>query len=129
MTTSIKQRLSLAERQGWPALSPHVTFGELLAVLDIEHERKATRIITNGFDMPHVYRGNRLDIAFEPRARVPLAEMREVAHSARHRTLPRLGGGSGQIMGWGLVWLAQWSDTGQPLTPYGLHYILDAAVS
>ena len=99
-----------------------MTLGELITALE---QADQSMIVPVGFGHPHSYRGIYEDLAFEPRARVPVARMLRVARSALGATFEGYKGGGFVMDAYTRVWLARFGHGGgETIGPILLSYML-----
>lgn len=80
-----------------------MTLDELIVALDAADP---DLVLPLGFSNPHSYRGDYMDLAFEPTANVTVGAMLADARSARGATYQGWKGGDNTMDGWTECWLA-----------------------
>lgn len=80
-----------------------MTLDELIVALDAADP---AMVLPLGFSNPHSYRGDYMDLAFEPTATVTVGAMLADARSARGATYGGYKGGDYTMDGWTECWLA-----------------------
>lgn len=90
-----------------------MTLDELIVAL-----AKADRdlVVAHGFGSPHSYRGDYSEVAFEPAENVTVGSMLDYARSADGKTFTGYKGGEFTMGGWTDCYLAEYGDTGEPIT-------------
>jgi len=81
-----------------------MTLEELIAALEAADPNLCLPL---GFSHPHSYRGDYMDLAFEPTANVTVGEMLADARSALGATYQGWKGGDFEMRGWTTCWLAE----------------------
>ncbi len=101
-----------------------ITLGDLIEALE---RADRSRVVPRGFATPHSYRGYYEDLGFEPAENVTVCEMLANAQAALGATFCGYKGGD-YVMGEDtLCWLANWGDTGEPITATLVAYMTGAA--
>ena len=98
-----------------------VTLGELIARLERENPEK---IIKDGFGEPDTYRGFYDDLAFAPAKNTTVAKMIAFAKAALGSTYTGYKGGKFRMNKDTDVWIAEYGNLGEALTPRALECIL-----
>jgi hypothetical protein len=98
-----------------------MTLGELIAALEAVD---ADRIIRNGFESPHSYRGWYERLAFEPATNVRVGDMLNDARGALGRVFTGYKGGEYRMHGYTECYLANYSECGEEIGPRLLAYML-----
>jgi hypothetical protein len=80
-----------------------MTLDELITALEAEDP---DRVVPLGFTNPHSYRGDYMDLAFEPTADVTIGAMLHAARSAKGTTYEGWKGGEYTMLGYTDCWLA-----------------------
>lgn len=81
-----------------------MTLDELIVALEAADP---ALVLPLGFSNPHSYRGDYMDLAFEPTANVTVGAMLADARSARGTTYQGYKGGDNTMDGWTDCWLAE----------------------
>jgi hypothetical protein len=81
-----------------------MTLDELIVALEAADP---ALVLPLGFSNPHSYRGDYMDLAFEPAANVTVGAMLADARSARGTTYQGYKGGDNTMDGWTDCWLAE----------------------
>lgn len=100
------------------------SLGQLIDLLSEDLKVHGDRVIANGFENPHSYRGYYDELAFEPSTNVPLDKMLSEAQSALGRTFMGYKGGNYVMSEHTRVWLANYGSTGETLGTTLLRYML-----
>lgn len=95
--------------------------GELIAVLERE---PANKVVREGFEKPHSYRGYYDQLAFRPKANAVVGDMLEAAKSAVNATYTGYKGGEYTMTTYTDCWLANYGSTGDELSERLLRYML-----
>ncbi len=95
--------------------------GELIKTLE---KAPPEKIVPHGFGTPDSYRGYYEQLAFEPRKNVTVGEMLAYAKSALGQTFQGYKGGEYLMTEWTDVWIAEYGDTGEPIGPTLLQYMV-----
>jgi hypothetical protein len=82
-----------------------VTLAELIARLEAANPQQ---VVTRGFDSPHSYRGDYMDLAFEPATDITVGDMLDAARSALGETFTGYKGGDFTMDGYTDCWLAEY---------------------
>jgi hypothetical protein len=98
-----------------------MTLGELIAALEAA---PADRIIRNGFESPHSYRGWYERLAFEPANNIRVGDMLDDARGALGRVFMGYKGGDYRMYGHTEVYLANYGECGEEIGPSLLAYML-----
>lgn len=98
---------------------------ELIAYLE---QKDASVVLSHGFFHPHSWRGDYAELAFEPKANVSVGDMLESARSALGATYEGYKGGSYTMGEYSEVYLAEYGNTGEPLSELTLDaaFVLDS---
>lgn len=94
-----------------------MTLDELIAELE-KHD--PDKVLPLGFHNPHSYRGDYMDLAFEPKANITVGFMLASARTARGTTFQGYKGGDYTMRGYTDCWLAEYGDVGETL---GEHFV------
>jgi hypothetical protein len=81
-----------------------LALGDLIARLEREDP---ARVLPLGFTNPHSYRGDYMDLAFEPVCDIPIGEMLAAARSALGATFEGWKGGDYTMHDWTSCWIAE----------------------
>ena len=99
-----------------------LSFGELIARLEKENQDNPGKFLRFGFRNPHSYRGFYEGIAFEPANKISVEEMLASAKDALGKTFQGWKGGD-YIMGEHTpVYIGEYGDCGDPITPTHFKY-------
>jgi hypothetical protein len=102
----------------------HLDLAGLIARLEREDP---DRIVPLGFANPHSYRGDYMDLAFEPVRDISIGDMLAAARSALGETFEGWKGGDYTMSGWTSCWIAQYGDASDnQLGPLLLDLLLGA---
>lgn len=105
-----------------------MTLAELITALEAADP---AQVVAHGFRNPHSYRGDYMDLAFEPASDVTVADMLADARSALGATFEGYKGGDFTMSGYTDCWLAEYGCLGETLGPLLVQLMLavPAAVS
>jgi hypothetical protein len=101
-----------------------VTLADLIAALEAENP---ARVLPYGFTGPHSYRGDYMDLAFEPASNVTVGAMPADARSALGATFHGYKGGEYEMGEYTSCWLDEYgSGDGETIGPLLLKLMLAA---
>jgi hypothetical protein len=99
-----------------------MTLGELIARLEAANPNQ---VVHHGFTNPHSYRGDYMDLAFEPAANITVADMLAAARSALGTTFQGWKGGDFTMTDHTWCWLSQEGDaSGETISALLLDFML-----
>lgn len=102
-----------------------MTLGELITALEAADPNQ---IVEHGFTHPHSYRGDYMDLAFEPATDVPVHQLLACARSALGATYHGYKGGEFLMDEHADCWLAKYGDLGETLGPLLVKLMLAPAM-
>lgn len=94
------------------AHQPYLVLDDLIARLEREDP---TRVLPLGFNNPHSFRGDYMDLAFEPAADIPVRDVLAAARSALGATYTGWKGGEYTMNGYSRSWIAKEGESGDNL--------------
>lgn len=104
-----------------------MNLGELIAALEAADQ---TITCAHGFTNPHSYRGDYMDLAFEPATDVPVTAMLAAARSALNATYTGYKGGEFRMTADTWCWLSPYGDAScETLSPLALQAMLAQAAA
>lgn len=80
-----------------------MNLSEIITTLEAEDP---TRVLPEGFNNPHSYRGDYMDLAFEAADNITIGDMLAAAQSAVGTTYQGWKGGDFTMAGWSWCWLS-----------------------
>lgn len=99
-----------------------MNLGDLITALEAADQNITC---TNGFTNPHSYRGDYMDLAFEPATDVPVRDMLAAAQAALDTTYTGYKGGEFNMTADTWCWLSAYGDaSGETLSPLSLQAML-----
>lgn len=98
-----------------------MTLAELIAALEAENPAK---VLPHGFTRPHSYRGDYMDLSFEPASNITVAAMLADARSALGATFHGYKGGEYEMREYTDCWLAEYGRCGETIGPLLLKLML-----
>ncbi|MFD8777559.1 hypothetical protein [Streptomyces sp. NPDC059916] len=99
-----------------------MNLGELITALEAADP---TLVVEHGFNNPHSYRGDYMELAFEPATTVPVQDMITAARSALDTTYTGYKGGEFTMTADTWVWLSPYGDAScETLSPLALQAML-----
>lgn len=106
-------------------ITSYLSLGDLIERLEREDP---DRVIPLGFANPHSYRGDYMDLAFEPVRDIPIADMLAAARFALGSTFEGYKGGSYTMAEHSSCWIAEYgTSSDNQLGPLLLDLLLSAA--
>lgn len=90
-------------------IEAHLGLGDLIARLEREDP---ARVLPLGFANPHSYRGDYMDLAFEPVSNISIGDMLEAARVALGGTFQGWKGGYYKMSDYTDCWIAEEGDSG-----------------
>ncbi|MGW4270832.1 hypothetical protein ACWEGQ_00340 [Streptomyces seoulensis] len=99
-----------------------MNLGEIITRLQAADPNQTIR---HGFTNPHSYRGDYMDLAFEPATNVTVTDMLTAARSALNTTYQGYKGGTFTMTSDTWCWLSEYGDaSGETISPMTLDYML-----
>lgn len=103
-------------------IEPYLSLDDLIARLEREDPE---RVLPLGFANPHSYRGDYMDLAFEPVTSVKIGDMAAAARAALGATFEGYKGGDYTMSGGTGCWIAEYGRSGDnKLGPLLLEFLL-----
>lgn len=90
-------------------IDSYIDLDGIIARLEREHP---DRVLPIGFNEPHSYRGDYMDLAFKPVRDIPVCEVLEAARSALGSTYEGYKGGEYTMGGHTSCWIAEYGTSG-----------------
>ncbi len=90
----------------------------------LEKEPNQSKVIKLGFHEAHSWRGDYSELAFEPKENAIVSEMLTEAKNALGKTFEGYKGGDFKMSNYSPVHLANYSQTGDPLSSLLIDYML-----
>jgi len=96
----------------------------LRRLIELLEQAPQERVVRNGFDCPHSYRGYYDQLAFEPAQNVTIASMTKHAKESLGKTFAGYKGGEYKMGEYTDVWLAEYGCTGDMMGELLIKYMI-----